>query len=83
MSSNTENSSSGTTSLDPAILFRKLFDETVMKGSTASDEGNSSAAAKEQELISATLERVWNLQEEEGPATPSPRATREGGKSEL
>ena len=82
MSSNTETSSSGTTSLDgggrpntegdPALLFRELFDETVMKGSTASDDGHIAAAAKEQELISAALERVWNLQEEEGPSDTLP-----------
>ncbi len=82
MSSNTENSSSGTTSLDPALLFRELFDETVMKGATASDDGDIATAPKEQELISATLERVWSLQEGEGPGDTLPQGN-QGGRSEL
>ena len=65
---------------DPALLFRELFDETVMKGATASDDGHIAAAAKEQELISATLERVWNLQEGEGPGDTLPQGN-EGGRS--
>ena len=66
----------------PALLFRELFDETVMKGATASDDGHIAAAAKEQQLISATLERVWNLQEGKGPGDTLPQSN-QGGKSEL